>query len=500
MAPLPATVLHLLSRSANAASEHLHIPGLSISSLELDQRSTSPSSQSPHLRRSQDASPNTVSRIVSRAAASTYTPCAGCKPVEAINNKFYFALFAIIAVAMVGASLWFFFWAKNGGFQWQEGDWDDYKSTVLRRKGPDGKTLSNATRSTKLGGGSVVHGQARWAAKSVIARDEKGRKGILGKRGFGGSHSIGYSDDFTQYNGGNRMDEMSEVSSQADRSRRGGGGGHHSKRYRDKDIKHYRHEKAAKVGGMNRSADGSHFDYSDTMTERSTEPLTNADKKRTSRAEKKAEEEATRMERKWRQEAERAAAILARENEQQQSKKQPAPRKSSSRTPSPAKKPTLQQPQSAKRGDHRRRTSTSRTPSPRKRDYSFSGGPAADEISTMYSAPYTSTTTTNTAETARSGSYYDSYRPHHQERRQASRSRHSSPQKRGGGGRSYDDVSDAGTKVYEHRIPGLSKERSSSPVKKSGGRDAGGGGGGGRDVMAGYRRGRRDTLDESDDE
>jgi len=59
--------------------------------------------------------------------------------------------------------IWFFFWAKNGGFYFKEGDWEDYKSTILRRKGPNGTTLSGATPSTNLGGGSVVGRKQRLA-------------------------------------------------------------------------------------------------------------------------------------------------------------------------------------------------------------------------------------------------------------------------------------------------------------------------------------------------
>lgn len=465
MAPLPEAILELITRSTSSFADKLDIPGLLVSSLELDERSTSPAASGNILRRSDDATSSAVqipSRIVSRATKSAYTPCAGCKSPESFNNSFYFALFAILGVAMVLASLWFFLWAKNGGFHFGQNDWDDYKSTVLRRKGPDGKTLSNATKSTRLGGGSIVHGQARWAAKSVVGRDEKGRKGILGKRGFAGTHSMGYSDNFTQFDG-NRNEDMSEVASLPDRQARKGGGGHHAQRYRDRDMKQYRSEQPAKVGGMNRSADGSHFDYSDTQTERSTEPLVNNTKR--AKLERKAETEAAKMEKKWRQEAERAAAALARENNQpsKTSKKTSTP---SPRNPSPAKRNS-----SPVKRDQRR---SSRTPSPQKRDYSFSRG--ADDISAEY-----------TGTSDRSSSYYNAYRPHAAEIPRVDRrsheqkhSRQASPQKNR---RAQDEVSDSGTKVYEHHIPGASK-----------------GGRGGRDVMAGYRRGAPGGYEDSDDE
>lgn len=402
--------------------------------------------------------------LVSRAT-STYVPCSGCLNPKKINNQAFFALFAILGVAMVAVSIWFFFHAKNGGFHIQEGDWEDYKSTVLRRKGPDGKTLSNATKSTKLGGGSIIAKHDRLAAMTVVGYDEKGRKGFKAKRGFGGTHSVYYSDDFSQYDGGSRRDEMSEIASLPDRQRRrrqpdleSHGAGHHSRRYRDRDVREYKHEKPARVGGMNRPADGSNYDYSDRfsdsmtqITESTNRSTTNlikdkpkdpqsADKKRV-RAEKKAHDEASRMERKWRKEAEAAAKAIAREN-----------------APSPVP------PQQA----HRARRD-SRSNSPKKRDYSFSKG--QDDISTQYTGD-------------RSASYYDAYRP--QNERSASKSRQSSPTKPGYRRYAESDAgtSDTGTRVYKHKLDqGPAKEKKSSR--------------GGRDVMAGYRRGKgQDSEDD----
>lgn len=370
---------------------------------------------------------------------------------------------------MMAASIWFFFHAKNGGFKWQQGDWDDYKSTVLRRKGPDGKTLSNATKSTKLGGGSIVNHQERWAAKSVVGYDEKGRKGILGKRGFAGTHSVYYSDNFSDVSG-SRADDMSEAMSQIGRDPRirGGGGrsrpttsggGHHAGRYRDRDVRAYKHEKAATVGGMNRAADSSQFGYSDrseTMTEisdRSTAPiLTKAEKeaKKRTKAERRAHEEAARMERKWRREAEAAAAALARDQHDSEA--------AASRPKPKAKAPA------AASSSKRDRRSGSRSNSPQKRDYSFSRGDDAAS-----SVPSSSN---------RSASYYEAYRP------RAERAGSRSPTKKHT--RRYAESeagsSDTGTKIYEHKIRG-------SPAKEKKGRD----------VMAGYRRG-MDSLADSDEE
>lgn len=327
----------------------------------------------------------------------------GSKPPESFNNGGFFALFAILGAAMVCAAIWFFFWAKNGGFHFEEGDWDDYKSTVLRRKGPDGKTLSNATKSTKLGGGRSIAGTQHYAwakqqARSVVSRDEKGRKGILAKRGFAGTHSVTYKDDFTDSLGSQTIsDGMTEVLTEYD-----GGSGHHSKRYRDRDVHQYKQEKPARVGGMNRVADSTAYtetDRSDIMTETvltesSDQPMIpkSAQDKEKARAERRARHEAAKMERRWKREAEEAAAALNRE-----AAPVPPPahvRKSAS--------PSKRAPSSR---HHARERSASRSASPRKRDFSYGTGPESETLSTAYTASESHSRGTRTA------SYYDEYRP-----------------------------------------------------------------------------------------
>ncbi|KAK3105528.1 hypothetical protein LTR53_018257, partial [Teratosphaeriaceae sp. CCFEE 6253] len=257
MAPTPPLLATLYARFDRVSGSHAEIAGLSQSSLELDKRGALPAEIE-----TRDASPIDVHHaLLARApSSSAYVPGAGTKPPTAFNNNFFLALFAIIGTGMVIAALWFFFWAKNGGFKYQQGDWDDYKSTVLRRKGPDGKTLSNATKSTKLGyGASTIAGTQhyRWqkqAAKSVVSRDEKGRKGITAKRGWAKTHSILYSDDYmTESFGTATVSDMTELRTEPDTSHG------HSKRYRDRDVQQYKKEKPARVGGLNRMADGSHF-------------------------------------------------------------------------------------------------------------------------------------------------------------------------------------------------------------------------------------------------
>ncbi|KAF3914054.1 hypothetical protein AA313_de0201893 [Arthrobotrys entomopaga] len=58
-------------------------------------------------------------------------------------SKGIIAIFAILGGAMAFSVWWFFM--KKGGFVWREDDWDDYKSSVMRRKGPDGKTISSGS-------------------------------------------------------------------------------------------------------------------------------------------------------------------------------------------------------------------------------------------------------------------------------------------------------------------------------------------------------------------
>ncbi|KAJ5108113.1 hypothetical protein N7456_004788 [Penicillium angulare] len=154
---------------------------------------------------------------------------------HSIKMQGLLALFAIIGAAFVGAAIWFFFWAKNGGFQWRKTDWDDYKSTVLRRKGPDGKTLSNATKSTKLGGGSVV-----------------------GK---------GYSDDGYTYTDYDTYTQSASTVMTEEKPKRKRGLKEKILRRRkdehwegegDDDVRAYREEKPARIGGMNREADGTY--------------------------------------------------------------------------------------------------------------------------------------------------------------------------------------------------------------------------------------------------
>ena len=146
-----------------------------------------------------------------------YDPGKGIVKATDINNTVIFVLFGLLGAGLVCTSIWFFFWAKNGGFRFRKGDWEDYKSTVLRRKGPNGTTLSGATRSTALGGGSIVGSQ-------------------------------GSMDDFED------PEKAETFGRRKKRDKK-------NKNSHDQDVRAYRHEKVAKVGGLNREADGSYHDY-----------------------------------------------------------------------------------------------------------------------------------------------------------------------------------------------------------------------------------------------
>jgi len=174
-----------------------------------------------------------------RAPPTTpYKPGAGTFDPHSINNRGFFALFALIGVAFVVASIWFFFWAKNGGFVWRKNDWSDYKSTVLRRKGPNGTTLSGATKTTDLGGGSIV---------ATDADQEWDEQGTI------------YSEKPTP-----RHKAKGGKKSKAPRG---------SRNNHDTDVRAYRHEKPARVGGLNREADGSyHHDFASSTSPSETAP------------------------------------------------------------------------------------------------------------------------------------------------------------------------------------------------------------------------------------
>lgn len=170
----------------------------------------------------------------SSAATTKINYGQGTVDPKSIKMQGLMALFALIGAAFVLGGIWFFFWAKNGGFVWRKGDWEDYKSTVLRRKGPDGRTLSNATKSTKLGGGSVV----------------------------------GYSDDGYTYTDetATYTETATTISDEKPQKKKRNFRERLLRRHKeerwegeaDDDMRAYREEKPARIGGMNREAEGTY--------------------------------------------------------------------------------------------------------------------------------------------------------------------------------------------------------------------------------------------------
>lgn len=196
------------------------------------------------LRGDNTISPDATNALVARATTSTSVSAKGTGTINpnSINMQGMLALFAILGACFVLASIWFFFWAKNGGCIWRKGDWEEYKSTVLRRKGPDGRTLSNATTSTNLGGGTIR----------------------------------GYDDDGLTYTD---MTETATTINDEKSTVAGGRRNKNKKKFRetakdkllrrnrkekwegeaDDDMRAYRQEKPARVGGINREAEGTYY-------------------------------------------------------------------------------------------------------------------------------------------------------------------------------------------------------------------------------------------------
>ncbi|EHL00517.1 hypothetical protein M7I_3603 [Glarea lozoyensis 74030] len=207
--------------------------------------------------------------LIARADPQPVPGADGVTPFESIPNNAVFALFGIIGVGFVLTGIWFFFWAKNGGFVFKENDWDDYKSTVLRRKGPNGTTLSGATESTDLGGGSVVHGEKE--GRSIWGgRKKKSKSGKAERYKDFDEESRG----FTEITGTTESTEKSRWKLRKDKKKaakearlRGGDLASEmteTTEMLDDDVDHsvvdamraYRHEKPARVGGLNTVSEG----------------------------------------------------------------------------------------------------------------------------------------------------------------------------------------------------------------------------------------------------
>ncbi|KAF2252078.1 hypothetical protein BU26DRAFT_516777 [Trematosphaeria pertusa] len=462
---------------------------------------------------------------LAKRAEYKVNPGKGAKPANEINNLGFQVLFALIGVGMVLTALWFFFWAKNGGFKWRKNDWEDYKSTVLRRKGPDGKTLSNATKSTKLGGGSVVHGGSYGAATSVGYTDETGT-----------------TADFSE------MREVEEGKSRRHFGLRGGDekkkkkkhqSREHTNNYKDPELREYREERPARVGGINRQADGMYTDYSATEPSElgsnvSGRPLVKdkdkeknpKDKKKEAKEKERRAKERMRKAQLAEKEAAKNAAAEAKAQkaaEKAKAKKEKEEQKKEKKTKKPRCTETEATPSEAPAMTEV--TAPSEAPGPARRGppsgaYSFTTG----DDQTVYTGIYTENRTAP-SEGIPESSYYSDYRPnadpgassrsrsaHNRESRTRSRPSSQSPRKHHRTSRqpapsdiftqANGDVQ--GTIAYPCHIPGLSSAGSvgvSESVSQVGGPSSARRQ---RDVMDGYRRGgvravgRRDSLSDSD--
>ena len=233
------------------------------------------------LHRSLSASPSTTLQQVSPKAALLVAraqilvpratvvsdPNAGAISPQDIPNKAIFSLFGLIGVGIVCTGIWFFFWAKNGGFYFKETDWEDYKSSVLRRKGPNGTTLSGATADTDLGGGSVVHGEksSRWGL------GKKGKKGMKRYKDFDEESELTGSAGGSALGG--KMGEWKWKGEKKEKNKKArketnlrGGRGIDGEEVMDAGVRDalriYRHEKPARIGGLNKHPDGGSWDAS----------------------------------------------------------------------------------------------------------------------------------------------------------------------------------------------------------------------------------------------
>ncbi|KXX73678.1 hypothetical protein MMYC01_210415 [Madurella mycetomatis] len=200
-------------------------------------------------------------------------PHAGALNPNEINNNAVFAIFGLIGAAFVIGIVWFFFWAKNGGFYFKKDDWDDYKSTVLRRKGPNGTIYSDATPSTILGGGSIykdVDDGTTTVTGDDLTTVVSATTGITGITGgvsdFSGREKRRKKREQKEREKERRREEKAREKEKKKSRRKVGPDGvlvdEEAEAQAKEQLRSYRHEKPARVGGINRETDGSNWDGS----------------------------------------------------------------------------------------------------------------------------------------------------------------------------------------------------------------------------------------------
>jgi hypothetical protein len=200
-------------------------------------------------------------------------PAAGALRPQEINNNAVFAIFGLLGAAFVVVGIWFFFWAKNGGFYFKKGDWEDYKSTVLRRKGPNGTIYSDATPSTVLGGGSVYKDvdDGTTTTGDDLTTVVSATTGITGITGgvsdISGREKRRRKREQKEREKERRREEKAREKAERKKNRRkvdadGVIVDEEAEADAQEQLRSYRHEKPARVGGLNREADGSTWDGS----------------------------------------------------------------------------------------------------------------------------------------------------------------------------------------------------------------------------------------------
>jgi hypothetical protein len=199
-------------------------------------------------------------------------PSKGALRPQEINNNAVFAIFGLLGAGFVIGGIWFFFWAKNGGFYFKKGDWDDYKSTVLRRKGPNGTIYSDATPSTILGGGSVYKDvdDGTTTTGDDLTTVVSATTGITGITGgvsdISGREKRRKKREQKEREKERRREEKAREKEAKKKSRRKVGDDgiidEEAEAQAQEQLRNYRHEKPARVGGINRESDASTWDGS----------------------------------------------------------------------------------------------------------------------------------------------------------------------------------------------------------------------------------------------
>ncbi|KAI9737649.1 MAG: hypothetical protein M1818_005653 [Claussenomyces sp. TS43310] len=392
----------------------------------------------------------TLSASASLLRRSTdFVPGVGVTPVSSINNTAVFVIIGLMGAGFIITAIWFFFRAKNGGFHFRQGDWEDYKSTVLRRKGPNGTTLSGATESTDLGGGSIVGKRA----KRMRYKDVGDFESSIGtasemsdiKAGLGGKDAKLKKKEEKQKRKKEQKEKKEKKEKKETEKSIPQNGGYEESVFSeqpDDAMRAYRHEKPAKVGGMNRLPEGSAFEgstadsQSDLLSHRQSTP-TNTPTKKARHEDSTSDAGVRQVEPSrtfWDSPSKKSAEKANKEREEKIKEE-------------------------AKKLQEKGRAARS-TASSGRRDFSYTAGDDA------------SSTVSSSAATEE--------RRVRRERRQSR-----SPEKRLAGSYASSDAgTDAtGTKSYHHPIPGLSSNYAEERRKKRAG-------------AGGYRRGRGDEPDD----